>query len=482
MFFATYLWRELSRRVRHTVVIALGLAMGIGLVITVSAVSAGVASAQSAVLGALYGVGTNVIVTGAAVPSPGSGGASPQGGQSVVPPTPGGGPSVQIGRSGPELCTNGKCVNAAGKTESDLTSTYLGISASKVAEAARLRGVAAAAGGIMLLDETVTFAKSGDGSQPGGYTVYGVDTQRPSLGPLSSASLVSGHWFTAADADADVAIVDSGYAKSHGLSVGSAVFVNNQVRYTVTGIVSQPQGSNPPDVYIPLQRAQAMPLLDGNLRNDVNTIYLTASSATGIRSVSQEISRLLPGTTVTTASSLASQVTGSLVSAIKLADGLGTLVSALALAAAFAAASLLTLAAVDRRAREFGTLKALGWQSRRILGQVLGESAAIGVAGAAAGIGIGFAAMAIIASVAPTLYATSEPAMAKPILTPHGENLLVGGGALVHLVPVALHPTVSAGVLWLAVGLALAGGLLAGVFAAWRIARLRPVTALSQVA
>jgi putative ABC transport system ATP-binding protein len=48
------------------------------------------------------------------------------------------------------------------------------------------------------------------------------------------------------------------------------------------------------------------------------------------------------------------------------------------LIAAFAMASLLTMAAVSRRVREFGTLKALGWRSRRIVGQVMGETLVIG--------------------------------------------------------------------------------------------------------
>ena len=45
-----------------------------------------------------------------------------------------------------------------------------------------------------------------------------------------------------------------------------------------------------------------------------------------------------------------------------------------------------------------------------------------------------------------------------------------------------LHPSVSAGVIVLAVILAVAGGLLAGAFGSWRIARLRPADALSRVA
>ena len=62
MFF-TYLRRELRGRTRQGVFIALGLALGVGLVITVTAASAGVKNAQGTVLKALYGVGTDVTVT-----------------------------------------------------------------------------------------------------------------------------------------------------------------------------------------------------------------------------------------------------------------------------------------------------------------------------------------------------------------------------------------------------------------------------------
>jgi putative ABC transport system permease protein len=47
---------------------------------------------------------------------------------------------------------------------------------------------------------------------------------------------------------------------------------------------------------------------------------------------------------------------------------------------------------------------------------------------------------------------------------------------------IPLHPSVTADVLVPAVIMAVAGGLLAGAFGAWRIARLRPADALALVA
>jgi putative ABC transport system permease protein len=180
---------------------------------------------------------------------------------------------------------------------------------------------------------------------------------------------------------------------------------------------------------------------------------------------------------VSAGSSLASEVTGSLSDAAKLANDLGKWVSVLALMAAFAIAILLTMATVARRSAEFGTLKSLGWRTQRIIAQVLGESVAVGIAGAAAGVGLGFAGAAIIAKAAPTLSAavTSQDS-GLPQTTRNA------AGVPYHAVLVPLSPSITIGVIELAVILALAGGLLAGALGAWRIARLQPADALAAVA
>jgi putative ABC transport system permease protein len=467
VFFLTYLRRELRRRMRQAIFIALGLALGVGLVVTVAAASAGVNKAQSKVLSALYGVATDVTVTGA-VSKPSAGGAPPKGvGE------------IQEGPHGPEFCVvGGTCTSAAGKTQNEMNSLDDGISQSKVAEVARLRGVAATAGGITLSDSTVSFPKSGAFSpRMGGYTLDGLDTRDTALGPLSSASLKSGHSFTAADVDAHAAVVDSGYAKSNMLKSGSALTIDG-IKFTVIGIV-QAQGSNPADIYVPLKAAQDLPLQADSLKNEVNTIYVTAASSASIPAVTKEISDLLPGTEVTSTSGLASEVTGSVTSAAKLADDLGRWLAVLVLIAAFAVASLLTVAAVARRVAEFGTLKALGWRTRRIVGQVLGESVAVGVAGAVAGVGLGFAGMAVISAFASKVSATVG-ANTVPGSSDAGLHLI--GGSPVQTVAVPLNPSITVGVIVLAVLLAVAGGLLAGALGAWRIARLRPADALARVA
>jgi len=147
-------------------------------------------------------------------------------------------------------------------------------------------------------------------------------------------------------------------------------------------------------------------------------------------------------------------------------------------------ASLLTMAAVARRVREFGTLKALGWRSRRITAQVMGESLVIGIIGGAAGIALGFAGAAIITAVAPELSA-SIPSSNSPRVVSVGGGATSGHAfpqAAAQTVGVPMSASVTVAAIVAAVLLAVVGGLLAGSFGSWRIARLRPADALARVA
>ncbi len=69
----TYLRRELVGRKKQTIIVAAGLAIAIALVIIVNSLAAGVRDAQAQALESVYGVGTDLTVTGAAT-EPGQGG------------------------------------------------------------------------------------------------------------------------------------------------------------------------------------------------------------------------------------------------------------------------------------------------------------------------------------------------------------------------------------------------------------------------
>jgi len=127
MFF-TYVGRELRRRRRQAIVVALGLALGIGLVVTVSAMAAGVRTAQSTVLQSLYGVGTDVTVTQAA--GAGSGG------------------PARFGLNAPNAQRAGRRFSR----DQLLDSPGLGtIPATRVSDVSALHGVRAASGALTLI-------------------------------------------------------------------------------------------------------------------------------------------------------------------------------------------------------------------------------------------------------------------------------------------------------------------------------------------
>jgi len=484
MFFLTYLRRELRRRMRQAIFIAIGLAIGIGLVITVMGASSGVKAAQAKVLRALYGIGTDVTVTTKPTPPKGAQGSAPV----ASGPTSG-----QQGPSGngshAQACINGKCYTS-GTIDTLDSGDYGPLSAATIARIAQLKHVSAAAGGLVLTDNRIVLP-TGSNSRlvpPTSTSVNGTDISHPKLGPLSNATLAKGRRFTQADADSAVAVVDSNYATAHKLTTGDTVTLANK-KFTIVGIVTQPQASSPPSVYIPLARAQALatnPATGKAMTDQINTVYVTAASASDIGAVQKEIAHLLPHATITSSSDLASEITGSAASAAKLAGALGRWLAVLVLIAAFAVASLLTMAAVARRVPEFGTLKALGWRSSRIVSQVLGESVSTGIVGGLAGVGLGFAGVAIIDKIAPKLSA-SVPSAGGTGPTTHvaggpGGASIVSPAATHTTIAVPMSASVTVGAIVLAVLLAVAGGLVAGSFGGWRAARLRPAAALARVA
>ena len=476
MFF-TYIRRELRRRRRQAIVIAAGLGLGVGLVVTVSAMAAGVRDAQSTVLESLYGVGTDVTVTRSAQPGDGPGG-------------------VRFGLNPDEEAQAGEAFSR----DDVLAQPGLGeLEADDVATVREADGVAVAAGALSLTSIHIegTFLDRGDGGFPapdedGGaapsvppidvtsYSIEGVDVSNPDVGPVTASQITDGRFFEPGEANARVALLDAGYAAQEELEVGETIDIDG-ADYEVVGIAAEAPGGSALDVAIPLRRAQVLAGMDGA----INRIYVQAANADSIPTVKAAIEDALPDATVTTADDLAAQVSGSLASAASLSSNLGRWLSILALVTAFAVASLLTLSAVSRRVREFGTLKALGWRSRRVVAQVMGESVVQGLLGAAVGIGLGLGGAALVSRLFPSLDASVGLFRGGPGGVAGPGGAVRGGGrvaeALGDTVSVPLQASVSVELLAVAIGLALLGALLAGCLGGWRAARLRPAEALRRV-
>ncbi|MER6352838.1 ABC transporter permease [Streptomyces sp. NPDC001634] len=488
--FGIYLRRELSRRKKAALVIAMGLALGIALVITVNSVSAGMQQAQDKVLKSLYGLGTDMTVTKAM--------SAPSGNNS----------------QGPAFKFDAKSNSSTKQSSDQVTQGGQALKSSLVEEVASQKGVASAVGALSLNVTKVngsftqgkakTSTSSGSSQQQGGpggggggngggqpqvqgggasfdvnnYSVAGVDVTNQALGPLAAMKITSGRTFTASQTDAKVAVVSTSYAKEKKYKVGST-FTISGTKYTVIGIATPDSSESTTDVYLPLKQAQTL----GDAKNKVTTIYVKATDSKQIATVKKTIQKNISGTTVTTSSDLASTVSGSLSTASSLAAGVGKWLSIVVLAAAFLVAALLTSSAVSRRVREFGTLKALGWPGRKVTRQVVGESIVNGLLGGVLGIALGLGAAYAVTAISPRLTAQLGSSGGGMGGGPGGGP---GGGgpgrqAATNTMEIALSAPVSVTTIALAVALAVTGGLIAGAMGGWRASRMRPADALRSV-
>ncbi|AMM21505.1 hypothetical protein AX769_16870 [Frondihabitans sp. PAMC 28766] len=507
MFF-TYLRREIGNRKKQTLIIALGMALAITLVVIVNGFAAGVKTAQTTALSSVYGVGTDITVTKTVAAGTG-------GGQRFAFGSGGGSTSTSGGTSKTNLSKNNLSATMG-------TATY---ASSELATVQKVSGVKAATATLNLTDSSFsgsvqsapssgsgpssssgTSTSQGAGSAPTGsgstssgsststgqgpssfsvdsFTVTGISTASTTVGPMSATTLTSGRYLTSADDGKDVVVLDSTYAKTNSLTLGKTVTIGS-TKFTVVGLVKSTSSSSSTaaDSYIPLDTAQTVSGLTGK----ISTIDVTATSSNDVADVKSGIEKVFSGATVSTEADLASTISGSLSTVSNLVSKLGTWLSLLVLVAAFAIAILFTISGVSRRTREFGTLKAIGWSNGRIVRQVAGESLVNGLIGGVIGAVVGVVGILVINVIAPTLSAGTATA-SRSTGGPGGAGGTGGpGGALSSAAStassIALHIPLTAGIILLAVGLAILGGLIAGAFGGWRASRLRPAAALRSVA
>ncbi len=487
--YATYLRRELAGRKKQTIIVATGLAIAIALVMIVNALAAGVRDAQAEALASMYGVGTDLTVTGATA-EPGEGG--PQ--------------RFEFGQDGGRTGEDGTTELSQSRLVSDPMRTTL--EAGVLDAVTAVDGVAAASGALSLTNMTFSgelpsqpaegpeqgsagqAPPAGGGSFGGGsfgvdsFSVLGVEPGSDSVGPLSAVTVSEGRALTADDAGENVAVLDATYAATADVAVGDTIDVGGE-EVEVVGIVASASSDadTAANAYIPLDVAQEL----SGAGDALSTVYVQAESSDAIGAVQASLEDALPEATVSSQSDLASSVSGALSSASSLITSLGTWLSAIVLVVALALAVLFTISGVSRRTREFGTLKAIGWSNGRVVGQVAGESLVQGLLGGAAGLVLGFAGIAAINIVSPTI--STAPATGPVMPGGPGGDTLVGpagagpAGALFssQTTEIVLQAPVTLWVVVAALGLAVLGGLVAGAFGGWRAARLSPAEALRSV-
>jgi ABC-type antimicrobial peptide transport system permease subunit len=495
VFYLSYISAELRRRKGRTLLTALGLAVGVGLVVTVSALSTGLDDAQDQVLKPLTGVGTDMSVTRPLkLGSNGFEGLSPAEREQL---------RKENGPTRFGLANRGK----AGTHFSDdnfVAAGQLSFTQSEVAKAATVDGAADAAGGLTLnalhIEGTVpkqtsqprTFGAPGSGGtgtqgpprniDANSFSVTGVDATKPSLAAVAPSQVIAGRYLRTGSARE--AVLNVSYARRKRLHVGATITIKAK-KFDVVGIAKTPLGGQASDVYVKLDQLQTL----SGRKGRVNVIYVRAKDTSSVGKVASAIRHGFSGAQVTTSKDLADRVGGSLKDAKNLAGKLGTALEIVGLIAAFLIASLLTLSSVTKRIRELGTLKAIGWRQRLVVRQVTGEALAQSVLGGLLGAALGIGGAAVISAVGPTLEASVAGASAAPgggpaggpgppgfIAAAFGQGNVTGGTT-----HVALDAPVGVQLVLLAIALALLGGLVAGAVGGLRAARLRPADALRHI-
>lgn len=538
MFYLTYLHRELRRRLGRTVLTVLGLAVGVSLVVVVSALSTGLDRAQAKILNPLAKVGTDLVVSRPVdVPLAGAGANA-----AVV----GGVKDTEVDSLIDEnqslfqtdFSKLGK-PGASFERELFLPATQLTFPDSEVRKIARLDGVDEVAGALTLLavhqkgkvpevtatvetgGKTVTqtqeiaaptqaewnsisqcIQQSGGGPQclPGRFrrlsSVFTTPREviKQVLNPPQTDLATEPYTVAGVDpARPGLGLITpSQIVKGRFFTNGKTDEVvlgegyANRKDYAVGGTVGL-NGKNYAIVGLarpPLGGTSAdiytslAGLQEMSSRTGrVNTLLVRADNAADVPALTKAIQRTFPGASVTSAKDLANSITGSLVSAGTLANRLGVALGALAVFAAVLIAVLLTLSSVAKRVRELGTLAALGWSRGLIIRQVLVESFTQGALGGIIGAALGAAAAFGLTSAGISLRADAAT-QAGPLTSSFGLGKVLSDTASEAIVLTApLRPMV----LLVAVALAVGGGLIAGGAGALRAARLRPADALREL-
>jgi putative ABC transport system permease protein len=273
---------------------------------------------------------------------------------------------------------------------------------------------------------------------------------------VRSRTLAGGRFITAADnADqAPVAVIGSSTATQLYGSTDAVgeTFTANGIEFTVVGVLAtagSDSTTNLDDQAIVPISTEANRLVGGTSKNSVSTIYIQAASAGQLSAADQEATSLLLQLHNISASSSADFTISSQEALLSTATSVSktltvllTGIAALSLLVGGIGVMNIMLVSVSERTREIGLRKALGAPPGAIRRQFLVEATILGLAGGLLGAALGIAGAKVLPHFISTVLVVSP--------------LAVGGS----------------------IAIAVAIGVIFGVYPAARAARLAPIDAL----
>ena len=295
-------------------------------------------------------------------------------------------------------------------------------------------------------------------------SVTGVDTSLPTLGLLTSSSIVAGSYFSPGSSGETV--LSEAYAAHKGLVVGATMTFAGS-RYEVVGIARPALRGLTSDVYLPLAELQRLSGRQGR----INVIVVRAASNAQVAEVSRGLEATLAGARVASDRDTAGQVTGSLSNVAAVIRTTKPVALVAILAATLLMVALMSFSAVGRRAQELGMLRMIGWRRSQVVSQITAELLLLGLAGSVLGLIVAQVLLIAIARVIPPQQLiVLASSLGEQLQRPLSEQR------------VALDPHLDLVGVGLALSAGLLGSLIASVLASARAVRVTPSDSLRRVA
>jgi putative ABC transport system permease protein len=273
--------------------------------------------------------------------------------------------------------------------------------------------------------------------------------------------------------DSGVTLVDASYATQNALSLGDSVsIVGNS--FEIVGIVDTTRTGKiaNANLYLPLADAQAMSAIAPNVLavhdmrpDDANLLFIKAEQTQAEAVVAGAEAILGEKALVSSAESFGEQL-GAL---FDLIDRFGILVGLVAFL--FAAGILVRAVAAGmwERRREIGMMRAVGWEKKNIVRQLLGETLVIALVGGLVGLLLSWGVTLMMSQATVTV---PVPWELSP--SPH----FLPGGAEEVAVVVPLNAKITLELALAALGLSAVAAALVGLWLPGRIANIKPAEVL----
>lgn len=285
------------------------------------------------------------------------------------------------------------------------------------------------------------------------------------------AAVIAGRFLKPDDRQA--ALLDASYAAQRGAEVGQKISLDGQL-FEVVGLVDSGRAGHiaSANLYLPLAEAQRLASVAPNVlavhdmsADDVNLLYIKAEQ-TRAETVAAEVAKMLGEKALVSSAASFQEQLGAF---FRLVDRFGWLVGGTAFL--FAALILLRTVATGiwERRKEIGLMRAVGWRKREVIRELFTETLFVAFLGSSLGLLLSSFLTALIRRTSVTI---PVPWELSP--TPH----FLPGGALQMAVTVPLAAEITLPLALAALGLALIGSLLVGLWLPGRIAAVKPVEVL----